>query len=131
MVTWLIVKVLATLFPVSPTWKLNDLFSSIFLNYTLKPNYKSFLRSVNLYGLFSNFHGLFSNMNISFWAAANNYCKFKVSQFPSTLINDLLTQFWQLVFQFDCSVCNWKLKTEPHWYMFFHLTRNFRNKLAN
>ena len=68
----------------------------------------------NLYGLFSNMHGLFSNMymDIFLWAAACIHCKFKVSQFLSSLINDLLTQFRQLAFQFSFFqfvIENWKL----------------------
>ena len=57
----------------------------------------------NLYGLFSNMHGLFSNIyiDIFLWAAACIHCKFKVSQFLSSLINDLSTRFRQLAFQFS------------------------------
>ena len=62
-----------------------------------------YLDQRSLYGLFSNMHGLFSNMymDIILWAAACIYCKFKVSQFPSSLIDDLLTQSRQLAFQFS------------------------------
>ena len=62
-----------------------------------------YLDQRSLYGLFSNMHGLFSNMymDIILWAAACIHCKFKVSQFPSSLIDDLLTQSRQLAFQFS------------------------------
>ena len=62
-----------------------------------------YLDQRSLYGLFSNMHGLFSNMymDIILWAAACIHCKFKVSQFPSSLIADLLTQSRQLAFQFS------------------------------
>ena len=57
----------------------------------------------NLCGLFSKMHGLFSNMymDIFLWAAACIHCKFQVSLFPSSLIDDLLTRFRQLAFQFS------------------------------
>ena len=62
-----------------------------------------YLDQRSLYGLFSNMHGLFSNMymDIFLWAAACIHCKFKVSQFLSSLINDLLTRSRQLAFQFS------------------------------
>ena len=62
-----------------------------------------YLDQRSLYGLFSNMHGLFSNMymDIILWAAACIHCKFKVSQFPSSLIDDLLTRSRQLTFQFS------------------------------
>ena len=62
-----------------------------------------YLDQRSLYGLFSNMHGLFSNMymDIFLWAAACIHCKFKVSQFLSSLINDLLTRSRQHAFQFS------------------------------
>ena len=62
-----------------------------------------YLDQRSLYGLFSNMHGLFSNMymDIILWAAACIHCKFKVSQFPSFLIYDLLARSRQLPFQFS------------------------------
>ena len=57
----------------------------------------------NLYDLFSNMHRLFSNMymDIFLWAADCINFKFKVVQFPSSLIDDLLIRSRQLAFQFS------------------------------
>ena len=62
-----------------------------------------YLDQRSLYGLFSNMHGLFSNMymDVFSWAVACIHCKFKVSQFLSSLINDLLTRSRQHAFQFS------------------------------
>ena len=109
-VTWLILKVLSTLF-LSVTKVKIKRFLLIHIAQIISQTNRS-LDQRNLYGLFSNMHGLFSNMymDIILWAAACIHCKFKVSQFPSSLIDDLLTRSQQLVFQF--SFFNLQLKIE-------------------
>ena len=98
-VTWLILKVLSTLFPSVTNVKIKR-FLLIHISQIISQTNRS-LDQWNLYGLFSNMHGLFSSMymDIILWAAACIHCKFKVSQFPSSLIDDLLTRSRQLAFQ--------------------------------
>ena len=109
-VTWLIFKVLSTLFPSVTNVKIKQ-FLLIHISQIIPQTNRS-LHQWNLYVFFRNMHGLFSSMymDIILWVAACIHCKFKVSQFPSFLIDDLLTRSRQLAFQF--SFFNLPLKIE-------------------
>ena len=108
-VTWLNFKVLSTLFPSVTNVKIKRF---LLIHISLISQTNRSLDQWNFYGLFNNMHGLFNNMymNIFLWAVACIHCKFKVSQFPSFLIDDLLTRSGQLAFQF--SFFNLPLKIE-------------------
>ena len=109
-VTWLIFKVLSTLFPSVTNVKIKQ-FLLIHISQIIPQTNRS-LHQWNLYVFFRNMHGLFSSMymDIILWVAACIHCKFKVSQFPSFLIDDLLTRSRQLAFLF--SIFNLPLKIE-------------------
>ena len=131
MVTWLILKVLSTLLPNVTNVKIKR-FLLIHISQIISQTNRS-LDQWNLYGLFSNMHSLFSSMymDIILWAAACIHCKIKVSQFPSSLIDDLLARSRQLAFQFLFFNLQLKIENWATLIYVFSFQRNFKNKVAN